>query len=114
MTEDRNAAERMRRYRARQRGEDVPRRKPGPVPQAGLDMTAARAAIEASTDVAFLTALDKEAGRCILRMQEIQSRAERRIGQLLAETRPEPGGDRRSEDFRSARARKLTKPIVRA
>ncbi len=32
MTGDRNAAERMRRYRARQRGEDIPLRKPGPAP----------------------------------------------------------------------------------
>lgn len=34
MTEDRNAAERMRRYRARRRGEDVPKLKPGPEPRA--------------------------------------------------------------------------------
>ncbi len=32
MTGDRNAAARMRRYRARQRGEDIPLRKPGPGP----------------------------------------------------------------------------------
>lgn len=72
----------------------MPKRKPGPVPQTGLDMDEVRAVIEASTDVAFLAALAREAERSIAqlnkairRMNVVQCRAERRIGQLLAPNR---------------------------
>ena len=81
---DPTAAQRMRRYRARQRGEDVPIRKPGPgrIPE---DLLALPAECEAMLDylVSLMTGVDDQERLAIEREHIASAARDRKIRMLM-------------------------------